>query len=451
MHGTRKAQLFLQSENGLPAEPPDAHELAKLFLRSQTEDDFLTADRCKEMDAYALNVLEHAATWATTQLSVLERCPADSMPEFASVMLVIKNRLTLLQALAEFKKQFAFRQAGGYSITMPDLSYLQQHLNSYQYEENPFRDPDQQQPPLYLNTAALRLRFAGRGLVQLATDPDPPLDEVGVSGTHMLHAADVKSSTTCFNRALVLQPDLNPKAIVRKEHGGKMGVNLVEAALVYNTDSSGPQIGFSPLGQMSSVGAVQASGMQNYLAVEGWQELFTLKSQDILQGRPIRMNLLPDLNGQWPYLVGQNHLVWQDGEPIDPFILTINSDQAVAADASANTVPQQEPSIWAGRQIYGDKSILEMSPVQRIASTRGLCGFDSIDNLLSWAVSVMDEEDQLLVQSPLGLKQVSSSSSHHSLPQVPFAIEGKTAVAFSESLSFLIRNSSTTGPWRYSE
>lgn len=37
---------------------------------------------------------------------------------------------------------------------------------------------DETQPPLYEDSLVLRLRFAGYNTVQLATDPDPPVDEV---------------------------------------------------------------------------------------------------------------------------------------------------------------------------------------------------------------------------------------------------------------------------------
>ena len=43
--------------------------------------------------------------------------------------------------------------------------------------------------------------------MQLATDPDPTFDEVGVTGTHMLHAAD---GDRRFDRALVWDADADP-------------------------------------------------------------------------------------------------------------------------------------------------------------------------------------------------------------------------------------------------
>ena len=37
---------------------------------------------------------------------------------------------------------------------------------------------------------------------------------------------------------------------------------------------------------------------------------------------------LLEKNGTKPFLNGENHLVWHDGEPIDPFILAIISDRS---------------------------------------------------------------------------------------------------------------------------
>ena len=64
-----------------------------------------------------------------------------------------------------------------------------------------------------------------------------------------------------------------------------------------------------------------------------------------------------------PFLNGYNHLVWRDGEPIDPFVLAV-----LGPDGTA---------VWQ-REIFNEgKRLMEMSPLQRLYSSRGPCGLDT--------------------------------------------------------------------------
>jgi hypothetical protein len=222
--------------------------------------------------------------------------------------------------------------------------------------------------------------------VQLATDPDPPSDEVGTTGTHMFHAAD---GDRRFNRALVWQP-LDPSVQILREPREalpKVGVDCLEAAIVV-TDGEA-DAGYVPLQVMQSTGAVQTSGVQQQLQVTGLIDLLNLSRQELAShGASARMYLRPK-GERWPFLNGNNHLVWQDGEPIDPFVFAVLSEQQ--SDESAF------PTLLFQREVFNEGlSLLEMSPLQRLLSARGPCGFDAdLSHVPAWAMPA-DTRQRLL-------------------------------------------------------
>ena len=110
------------------------------------------------------------------------------------------------------------------------------------------------------------MRFSGWGLVQMATDPDPPTDEVGCTGTHMLHAAD---GDRRFDRALIWQNKDPENTISRYPQKDLpiLGVQCVDVSLVV-TDGEA-KAGYVPLHTMQSIGPVSAFGVQQDLEVEG--------------------------------------------------------------------------------------------------------------------------------------------------------------------------------------
>ena len=72
---------------------------------------------------------------------------------------------------------------------------------------------------------------------------------------------------------------------------------------------------FAPMRVMQSLGAVQATGVQQELAVKGFVPLARVPASQIVPGGAIALDLLPSEAGVRPFLNGQNHVVFQDGEP----------------------------------------------------------------------------------------------------------------------------------------
>lgn len=375
-------QLFRLEADALPKLPIHAQQLYQLYASPERSEEIN-----ERMDYLAVRVLSDAAAWAAHQREVVAR--ADALPDNARLMILA--RLQELARLDEFQKQFPFRVAGGYSNRMPDLTYQQTHADSAKYAENPGIDPNNP-APVYQDTLALRLRFAGYGLVQLATDPDPTFDEVGCTGTHMLNAAD---GDRRFDRALVWQNKPSNNVILRgpREQLPPLGVNCAEVALVV-TDGAATA-GYVPLQVMQSSGAVQSSGVQQELRVRGFLDVLALRPRDILDGdRQIRIDLL-EKDGQAPYLNGLNHLVWQDGEPIDPFIL------AVHVDAPASGGGETQPALLFEREVFNQGvALLRMSPLQRLMSSRAPVGFDSYKNIPGWARRQLPDTLRKLLQDP---------------------------------------------------
>lgn len=355
-------QLFRTEVESLPSIPVTASQLLALYKAPER-----TEEINERMDYLAMRALAEVASWASAQIEAVENSALDAEPKQ-----MILTRLKALSHLDEFEKQFPFRVHGGYSSTMPDITYQNRFPDAYQYSEDPsnLAAPAANAVPVFQDSLVLRLRFAGWGLVQLSTDPDPPSDESGCTGTIMLHPADGPDRR--MDRALWWQQFAQPNLIVRGPSGKvpPLGVNLVEAALLV-TDGAATA-GYTPLQIMNSTGAVQASGVQQDLAVSGLNEIVRLNVADNPYGAPIRFYLAAS-GGGTPHLEGLNHLVWQDGEPIDPFVFGIYSDSG-------------EP--LARREIFNDgKRILEMNPLQRLLSARAPCGFDSPSAIPDWALT----------------------------------------------------------------
>jgi hypothetical protein len=279
---------------------------------------------------------------------------------------------------------------------MPDLAYQKSQKDSVKFEEDPTKNNpllDASSNPLYKDTLALRLRFAGWGLVQMATDPDPPTDEVGCTGTHMLHAADGDRK---FDRALVWQDNNQDHIILRnpREDLPTIGVNCVDVSLIV-TDGVA-NAGYTPLQIMQSIGAVQTpSGIQQDLNIQGFLDILTLTPKELLgEKKQIRMDLLQK-DVIYPFLNGENHLVWQSGEPIDPFVL------AVLVDRPLNMNAQTKPELVFQREVFNQgMSLLQMSPIQRLLSARGPCGFDfDLNHIPEWAKSSLSNKERDLLDS----------------------------------------------------
>lgn len=389
-----RAAVFRLEANTLPGLPTHSQQLLQLF-RSPERSEAIN----KMMDTLAGQTLADVAAWAAEYQQTLKNC---AMPLHAQQCMLA--RLTELSQLNEFEKQFPFRVAGGYSNIEPSFNYQQDNPDGADFSEDPsLLDPNNGGQALFQDTLVLRLSFAGWGLVLLATDPDPPYDEAGCTGTLMLHAAD---GDRRFDRSLIWQ-DYDSKRSIRREPREALptvGVNCTAASLLvaagsetlttqaYNGIITSTQTltglataGYQILKQLNSAGAVQTSGVQEDLQVSGFQSLIKLSPEDILgQGGVLKVNLL-EKNGIQPFLNGNNHLIWRDGEPIDPFVISVSADVPT-------TDPIQSTPIFQ-REIYNQgHSLMEMSPLQRLLSGRGPCGFDSSNNIPAWVLDTIKEQ-----------------------------------------------------------
>ncbi|MEC5145411.1 ferritin-like domain-containing protein [Chitinophaga sp. 212800010-3] len=419
MFNINKQQLFSFDPADLPVLPLYARQLLELYTadaRSEAIND--------EMDYYAINALEEVAKWAAAQIEPIKTA-AIADEHLRSMIL---TRLDALSVVGEFKKQFPFREHGGYSGKMPDLTYQQDHPESDVYEEAPVGDNGGK---TFQDAFLLRLRFAGWGKVQLSTDPDPPTDESGCTGTHMLHSADGNRK---LNRALVWQ-HTNDSQILREplDKLPELGVNCVDISLM--AAGKNTSVGFVPLQVMQSVGAVQTSGVQQKLAVTGVQSLFNIAPGQITGSdqKKIRMDLLPK-NGLNPLLLGENHLVWQDGEPIDPFILAVKMD--TGADA---------PVLLTQREIYNEgKRMIDMTPLERIYTNRAPVGFDSVNNIPAWARKGFSAPEKKMIGGngyPMSYLRNRSQQLEDALQQSLLNNESLTAQKVSEVVSLAERMS----------
>lgn len=419
-------RLFRCSQNELPTDPA-FQELAGLFaagLRSGRDYD--------RRDELAQEALKRIADWATAFAELLvaeaesdKREPRQGVrieigtPELQQ----IQGRLEALKRLAEFEKQFAYRTAGGYSGAMPVQSLTPDQLKGAETFEERATHVDFGGRPL------LRLRFAGRALVQLATDPDPPTDDAGCSGTHMLHASDVSRETEdilqkparMLDRRLVWQP--RPDWHVLRDPLAKsieLGVRVTQAHLLRIEEKS-------QLATSTTVLPLNKLGKKAILEVD-----------------------LADRDGRHPYLFGDNHIVWQDGEPIDPFQLEIR-----LRDGRGRVATLLRRSVFDR-----DLPMTRMNPVQRAMTSRAPSGPDQWRQpgaIPDWAQAVLEPETRAILSSvdfntrylsrrkDLLLAELITSMDGDPLTFEQFRVD--TVVSLFERLQRVLRPRNTTQTW----
>ncbi len=374
-----RTSLFCADADHLPTTPNHARHLARLVgadARSEAINE--------QMDRLGLLALTDVANWAQAQRDEVRNA---AWPAHERELAL--TRLGSLLRLKEFGKQFAFRAHGGYADRLPDLDFLRKYPNGDQFNEDPGA-----QKKGFADGFALRIRFAGQGLAQLATDPDPPTDESGCSGTQMLHTAD---GNRTLNRAVVWQ-NTDPDTVIQREPIAKLprlGVNVAEVSLLVTAPVG--QAGYVPLQIIQSMGAVQTQGVQRDLTVSGLADLLTIGAEALPNNQRLRVNLA-EKAGQKPYLFGDNHLVWKDGEPIDPFILTLLLDDPANGP---------EPQLVLSREVYNeDLPMTEFTPLQRAMSMRGPTGFGfDPGQIPPWAVAQLSPVHQQLAASGANLSR----------------------------------------------
>lgn len=368
-----RTTLFRTDPDHLPTAPTHARQLARLVggdARSEAIN--------QTMDRLGLLALTDVTNWAQAQLDVVRGA---AWPAHERELAL--TRLGILLRLKEFEKQFPFRAQGGYADRLPDLSFLRQHPNGSQFNEDPGT-----QKKGFADGFALRIRFAGQGLVQLATDPDPPTDESGCTGTQMLHTADGNRK---LNRAVVWQ-NTDPDTTIQREPVAKLprlGVNVAEVSLLVTAPVG--QAGYVPLQIIQSMGAVQTQGVQRDMTVSGLADLLTIGADALPNNGRLRLNLV-EKAGQKSYFFGDNHLVWKDGEAIDPFILTLLLDDPANGP---------EPQLVMSREVYNeDLPMTDFTPLQRAMSMRGTTGFGfDPGQIPPWAVAQLSPVHQQLIAS----------------------------------------------------
>ncbi len=359
-----RSLLFRLDATSLPAVPPLLpRELLELY-----QSDGRSRQVRDRMDHLAVRVLSGVAEWAAAQVATVKQA---RLPETAKS--VILTRLRQAAQLTEVERQFPYRVAGGYSDRMPDLAYQYAHADSGRFEENPATQP------VIFDGFVLRFRFAGWGRVQLATDPDPPMDEAGCTGTHMLHAAD---RDLIFDRALVWQPT-QPGTFTREPEGKlpDLGVKGVDASLLIA--SAPATAGYVPLSLPQPTSAVDPSGgpVPYDCKITGLNPVMSPGDAAAL-----RFDLLAK-DGMRPFLNGMNHIISQDGEPIDPFIFSVAAVPSGAADVNQQMLFK--------REVYNaGLTMLEMHPLQRLESSRQPCGSDRVSNIPDWALAALTSEER---------------------------------------------------------
>jgi hypothetical protein len=375
-------QMF--SLDVLPLIPIHAIQLLELYRKKERSQEIHN-----RIDYLALHVLSDIARWARNQIDII-----GSKDYHENIKNMIISRLKLISNLNEFQEQFQFRIHGGYSNKMPDIPYQQSQDNSSEFEEDPINLNSTVLPgvpPLYKDSLALRIRFGGWGLVQMATDPDPPIDEAGCTGTFMLHSADGDRK---FDRSLVWRSNNSNDAILRdpQQDLPNIGLKCIDVSLII-TDGS-VNAGYIPLQTMNPNRITSTSNIEQDLDIQGFLDIIKLNPEEIIgENGAIKIDLL-DKNGVKPFLNGQNHLVWKDGEPIDPFIISI------LVESSSNIKDKRETESLFQREVFNqDVSILEMHPLQRILSSRGPCGFDTVENIPEWAKMQLSEKERELINS----------------------------------------------------
>jgi hypothetical protein len=361
-----RSELFRLEASALPADG-SARELLSRWEGSERSEDLHTL-----VDRLALQTLTEVAAWAVASKPLVDA--AEGLDDNTRTMM--SARLEELGLLREFEKEFPYRNAGGYSDRSPDLTYTQLHPGGADFEETPTMSGTEPGTPLFERSLLLRVRFAGWGQVQLATDPDPTFDEVGVTGTHMLHAAD---GDRRFDRSLVWDVDADPSITIRRgprDGLPRPGVQVVDTTICVAPAAA--QGGYAPLEVLNSSGAVQTTGLQQDVDVTGVLDVLTLSPDTV---GPASVTLHPK-DGVRPFLNGLNHVVSQDGEAIDPFVLAVRTHTA----GSRDTVLEREAYDGDG------SAFLDMSPLQRLDTGRRPTGFDTVGNLPDWVRPVLPED-----------------------------------------------------------
>lgn len=321
-----------------------------------------------EIDAEALKVLTAIAAWAKGVIPTVEASTVIGDNDKRTILARLKTLLTL----EEFANQFDFRVHGGYSDRLPDLEYQAENAEAAtKYAEDPTTFGGKNS--LFQNSVVVAIRFGGHGLIQLATDPDPTYDEVGSSGTQMLHRADIYADTIGGPRlssrrldASMFWKDEDASQVILREPKQAIPFPAITSSEVTLCIAGAPgtvSVGYEPLQVMQSSGAVQTNGVQQQMTISGLSTLVTYPYAGTLTLEP--------KDGANPALVGLNHLIWRDGEPIDPFVLTVDNEIFGGA---------------VGREVYNeDRTLEQMTAYQRARSQRFPVGFDSSKNTPAWA------------------------------------------------------------------
>lgn len=418
------SEIFRSDAKALAAGPPGTTELNDLFRSGDSSEETVS-----KMDGHALRILDATAKWARAALPKVNELTSNVIDQT-----IIRHRLQALSILDEFERQIVYRAHGGYSDTEADSGYPCRE--PHKYEEVPLGGAAKS-PPLFADALVLRLRFSGRCLVQLATDPEPPTEEAGCTGTMMLTAADGAH----LDRALVMQArraGKNGNVIIREpqERLPPLGVEVREVALMVTDYPSGtsrtvPVAGADP--------AEDPADEPRRFRIEGLNPIVIGDPKDLLgDHHRLGIDLLDAADGTRPHLVGENHLVWEDGEPIDPFILAVTM-------ATDDTKPSVE---LFRREIYNEQlTVMQMDPQQRACSLRGPVAFDQFTNAPDWVQATLSPTELVGINSTSGYLDERAAALADAITAI-LAEPGPSQAQIDSAVSMLERRRRVVNPRR---
>ena len=391
--------LFLQDGTYLPTSLPDYQSLLSTYTQAVAAGGATQAQN-NTMDGYSLNIIGNIADWAQSMYDAL----VGSANLNATQQLVITQALKNVIAMREIVLQYPFRVAGGFSDILPNSEYIKEHAATmYAYEENPNFPPTSPIPTsavkairraarsktataeqrqlaeqlpatpvnaVFQNTLVLRLRYTGFFRLAMPTDPDPNRDTVGCTGTNMLHPADVlvNGPQAQLLRYATSRAD-DPVGIAR----APFDASIIPACEVKVLDASIQVGGFvnATLTNLHLPGQPPSqppAGPPNSQWI--WPEwtlsnlsdpISIMDHNDMAAIGTTLVNYEKRPGGDPFHWCGENHVICQDGEPIDPYILSF-SDKG-------------NPATLFQRSVYGSTTMEQMTPLQRTETFR-MCPLD---------------------------------------------------------------------------
>ena len=387
--------LFLQDGTYLPTDLPDYQDLLSTYLATVRAGGATQAQNI-QMDQHALHIMAHISDWAQRMHDQLTA----SKNLNPTQRLVITQALSNVIAMREIVKQYPFRVAGGFCDILPNSDYVKEHAATmYAFEENPIFPPTAPIPTsavkairkaartptasleqrqlaeqlpqtptkaIFQNSLVLRIRYSGWFRLAMPTDPDPNRDTVGCTGTNMLHPADlltngpqaslVRYATTRAKDPIGIargpfDPSVIPACDVSVIDAAILVGGFVHATLT-NLHEPGKPHAQPPKGPPNSQWIWPEWTLSNLSDPIAMMDCETMQ---LAGGMSVNFEKRPG-RGEPFHWCGENHVIAQDGEPIDPYIVSF--------------VDKGDPRTAFQRDVFGNTTMEQMDPLQRTESCR---------------------------------------------------------------------------------